>query len=277
MLGRDVIDLLRDRGASVAVSDQDTLDITDPRSVREGIADAKVVVNCAAFTAVDAAEEREEEALRINGAGAGILARECARSGSRLVHISTDYVFSGEASEPYPEDGKHDPRNAYGRTKAAGEREVLASGADALIVRTSWLYGANGGCFPKTISRVAREKGELQVVDDQVGQPTWAMDLADLILRLIESDAPAGIYHGTSSGQTSWYGFAREIVSAAGIEASILPCDSTAYPRPARRPPYSVLAHTTLERLGIAPIGHWRERWHTAAPSILGEPQIPGA
>jgi len=269
MLGTDLVETLRDRGASVVVSDQDTLNITDPSAVRDGLAGAEVVVNCAAFAAVDAAEEREDEALKVNGHGTGVLARECARIGARFVHISTDYVFMGDASEPYPESAERDPINAYGRTKAAGEVEVLGSGADALIVRTSWLYGAHGPCFPTTIARVVRDKGEARVVDDQVGQPTWTMDLVDLILRLIEADAPAGIYHGTSSGQTSWFGFAREVVASAGLPGVVTPCDSTAFPRPARRPSYSVLSHAALDRVGVAPIGDWLERWREAARPVL--------
>ncbi len=271
MLGTDLISALEERGAVVIVSDQDTLDITDPLAVREGLAGAHVVVNCAAFTAVDTAEEKEAEALAVNGKGAGVLARGCAETGARLVHISTDYVFPGDAAEPYAEDSPRDPRNAYGRTKAAGELAILDSGADSLIVRTSWLYGANGTCFPKTIARVARERGSVEVVDDQVGQPTWTVDLADLVLRLIEADAPTGIYHGTSTGQTSWYGFAREVAASAGLGDVVVPCDSSAFPRPAPRPAYSVLSHASLERIGMAPIGPWLERWQAAASAVLGD------
>lgn len=271
MLGTDLVHALHERGASVVVSDVDTLDITDPSAVHDGLAGAGVVVNCAAFAAVDAAEDREEEALEVNGRGPGVLARECAQTGARLVHVSTDYVFAGDASEPYLETAERDPRNAYGRTKAAGEVEVLDSGADAVIIRTSWLYGAHGACFPTTIVRIAHEKGGVRVVDDQVGQPTWTMDLVDLILRLIEADAPAGIYHGTSSGQTSWYGFAREILASAGLGDIVTPCDSAAFPRPARRPQYSVLSHAALDAIGVAPIGNWLDRWRQAAPAILGD------
>jgi dTDP-4-dehydrorhamnose reductase len=269
MFGTDLIAALRDRGASVIVTDQDTLDITDPISVAAGLAGVDVVVNCAAFTGVDAAEELEDEALAVNGHGAGVLARGCTATGARLVHISTDYVFSGDATEPYREESERDPRNAYGRTKSAGELEILDSRADSLIVRTSWLYGANGACFPKTIARVARERGTVQVVDDQVGQPTWTVDLADLVLRLVDGDAPSGIYHGTASGQTSWYGFARAIVEAAGLGDVVVPCDSSAFPRPAPRPAYSVLSHAALERIGIPPIGPWQDRWRVAAPVVL--------
>jgi dTDP-4-dehydrorhamnose reductase len=269
MLGTDLIATLRERGATVVVSDRDTLDITDAAAVTEGIAGADVVVNCAAYTAVDAAEEHEASAYAVNAEGAGVIARACAASGITLVHLSTDYVFDGEARAPYVEDAPLGPRSAYGRTKAAGERAVLNSGARALIVRTAWLYGAHGSCFPKTIARLGHERGALDVVDDQIGQPTWTVDLADLLIRLVESDAPPGIYHGTSSGETSWFDFAREIVAAAGLGDIVSPCDTSAFPRPARRPAYAVLGHGALDAIGVAPIGDWKERWTVAAPSVL--------
>ena len=271
MLGTDLIALLRDRDATVVVSDRDTLDITDPAAVHAGLAGADIVVNCAAFTAVDAAETQEDVAYSINAGGAGVLARECAVTGSRFVHLSTDYVFAGDATEPYAEDAPLAPRSAYGRTKAAGEREVLAAGADSLIVRTAWMYGAHGACFPKTIARIARERGAVQVVDDQVGQPTWTVDLARLLLRLAEADAPAGIYHGTSSGQTSWFRFAQEIVASTGLGDIVTPCDSASFPRPAARPAFSVMSHAALDAIGVEPIGNWRDRWAVAAPAVLAD------
>lgn len=271
MLATDLIAVLRANGAEVTVSDRDTLDITDPNAVAEGIAGATVVVNCAAYTAVDAAEENEDVALAVNGTGAGVVARACAHAGVRLIHISTDYVFSGDATTPYDEAAPPAPQGAYGRTKAAGEAEVLDSGADALIVRTAWLYGAHGPCFPRTIAKAGRERGALTVVDDQVGQPTWTRDLADLILRLVEADVPAGIYHGTSSGKTSWYGFAQQIVASAGLGDIVSPVKSSAYQRPAPRPAYSVLGHRALDAVGIPPIGPWDERWTIAAPTVLDD------
>jgi dTDP-4-dehydrorhamnose reductase len=269
MLGSDVAAVLRARGAVVVESDRDTLDISDADAVSSAIADAVVVINCAAYTAVDAAETEEDLALVVNGIGPGVLARECAKTSARLIHISTDYVFSGEAHQPYSENAPLDPRSAYGRTKAEGEREVIAAQADALIVRTAALYGARGECFPRTIAQAGREKGSLRVVDDQITQPTWSMDLADLILRLIESDSPAGVYHGTSSGQTSWFGFATEVVASAGLGNIVAPCAAVDYPRPAARPAYSVLAHDTLVAAGVEPIGNWLDRWHLAAPMVL--------
>lgn len=269
MLGSDLVGVLRAKGAKVAESDRDTLDISDAEAVSEKVAGADIVVNCAAYTAVDAAEAEEDLALVVNGNGPGVLARECAKAGTRLIHVSTDYVFSGVASEPYSEDSALDPRSAYGRTKAEGEREVLASKADALIVRTAALYGARGTCFPRTIAKAGRERGSLRVVDDQITQPTWTKDLADLILRLVEADAPTGIYHGTSSDQTSWFGFAKEIVRTAGLGDIVSPCATSDFPRPATRPAYSVLKHDTLVAAGVEPIGNWLDRWHVAAPTVL--------
>ncbi len=271
MLAMDIIAALRARGVEPVVTDRDDLDITNPAQVARGFADADIVVNCAAYTAVDAAEEHEDAAFAVNATGPGVIARACAEMGLRLIHLSTDYVFSGDASSPYSEDTPLAPQGAYGRTKAAGEEQIRASEADALIVRTAGLYGRGGPCFPKTIARVGRERGALQVVDDQITQPTWTRDLADLILRLVEAEAPAGIYHGTSSGQTSWFDFAKEVVASAGLGDIVSPCSAEDYPLPAPRPAYSVLGHETLTRLGIAPIGDWRERWALAAPEVLAD------
>jgi dTDP-4-dehydrorhamnose reductase len=188
-----------------------------------------------------------------------------------MIHLSTDYVFSGRATQPYSEDAPLNPQGAYGRTKAAGEAQVRASDADALIVRTAWLYGRGGPCFPKTIARLGRERGALEVVNDQVGQPTWTRDLADLILRLIEAEAPAGTYHGTATGQTSWFDFAREVVAAAGLGDIVSPTSAADQKRLAPRPAYSVLGHDALTAIGVEPIGDWRERWRLAAPEVLAD------
>lgn len=269
--------MLRGRGESVRTVDRDgpgvsdTLDITDAQGCLAVMADVDVVVNCAAFTAVDDAEAHESAAFAVNAVGAGNLARAAYRSGARIVHISTDYVFGGSASSPYPEDGALAPRSAYGRTKGAGEWAVRAECPDHLVVRTAWLYGAGGACFPRTIARVATERGGLDVVDDQVGQPTWTADLADLIGRLVAVHAPSGVYHGTSSGQVSWHGFAREIVAAVGLDPQIVRATtSAAFQRPAVRPSYSVLGHGALDALGVAPIGDWAQRWAAASGEVLG-------
>jgi dTDP-4-dehydrorhamnose reductase len=274
MLGTDAVALFGDHGHEVIGVDLGDLELTDGDAVKAALGDVDVMLNCAAWTAVDDAETREDDALLVNGTIPGVLAQAAAATGTRLVHISTDYVFAGDATTPYAEDAPPAPRSAYGRTKEVGEQAVRAALPDAhLVVRTAWLYGAHGACFPKTIARVAAERGAISVVEDQVGQPTWTRDVADLVLRLVEADAPAGTYHATSSGQTSWFGFAQRVVEAAGLDPAIVtPTDSEAFQRPAPRPAYSVLGHDALHRVGIAPIGDWEERWSQASAEVLGRP-----
>ena len=270
MLGQDLVTMLEERGQSVDAADRDELDITDSASAMAGLAGYDVVVNCAAWTAVDDAETQEGAAFTVNGVGPANLATAARVAGARLVQISTDYVFAGDASTPYAEDAPLEPKSAYGRTKGAGEWAVRANTDDYLIVRTAWLYGAQGNCFPKTMVKLLADRDSLTVVDDQVGQPTWTVDLADLVFRLVEAKAPSGIYHGTSSGQTSWFGFARAAVVAAGHDAeAIQPTTSEAFVRPAPRPAYSVLGHDALVAAGVEPIGAWDERWSAAASSVL--------
>jgi dTDP-4-dehydrorhamnose reductase len=270
MLGQDLVSQLKGRGDEVTAVDRDEVDITDWAAAHDAVAGHDVVVNCAAWTAVDAAETHEPEAFAVNAVGAAAVARACAAHGVRLVHVSTDYVFDGVATTPYPEDAPVAPASAYGRTKLAGEWAVRAETADHVIVRTAWLYGAGGGCFPKTIARAGRERGRLDVVDDQHGQPTWTVDLADLLVRLVDGSAPAGTYHGTSSGAVSWYEFARAVVASAGLDPAIVhPMASAALVRPAQRPDYSVLGHDRLAAVGIAPIADWSQRWAVAAAEVL--------
>ncbi|WP_454049421.1 dTDP-4-dehydrorhamnose reductase [Cellulomonas sp. Marseille-Q8402] len=270
MLGQDVVALLEDRGHEVTGLDRGALDITDPAATRDAAAGYDVVANVAAYTAVDAAEADESAAFTVNAVGPALLARAAHAAGARLVQVSTDYVFDGAATAPYAEDAPIQPRSAYGRTKAAGEWAVRAEAPDHLIVRTAWLYGAHGACFPKTIARVAAEKGGLDVVADQVGQPTWTVDLADLLERLVAAGAPAGTYHGTSGGQTSWHGFAQAAVASAGLDPVIVrETTSEKFVRPAPRPAYSVLGHDALRAAGVEPIGDWAERWATAAGTVL--------
>jgi dTDP-4-dehydrorhamnose reductase len=274
MLGQDLVALLRAAAPvhDVTAASRETLDITDAPAAADLVSGHDVVVNCAAWTDVDGAEAHETDAARVNGEGPRVLARACRTAGSRLVQISTDYVFAGDGTAPYAEDTRPAPLSAYGRTKAVGEAAVREELPDQhLVVRTAWLYGAGGPCFPRTIARLARERGSLSVVDDQVGQPTWTADLADLVVRLVEASAPAGIDHGTASGQTSWCGFAREVVAALGLDPGVVgPTTTDAFPRPAPRPAYSVLGHDALEAVGVAPIADWRERWRVAAPEVLG-------
>ncbi|HET8717734.1 MAG TPA: dTDP-4-dehydrorhamnose reductase [Nocardioidaceae bacterium] len=273
MLGHDAVRVLRERAHEVTAADRRALDVMDPRAVTAAVAGHDVVWNCAAFTAVDAAEEDEDAAWAVNAAAPATLGAACAAQGARLVQVSTDYVFDGASSAPYPEGAELAPRSAYGRTKAAGEqavRELLPD--DHLVVRTAWLYGAHGRCFPRTIARLARERGRVQVVDDQHGQPTWTCDVADLVVRLVEHQVRAGTYHATASGSTTWAGFAREVVAADGGDPqAVQPVTTTAFPRPAPRPAYSVLGHDALTAAGVRPIGPWRERWACAAGEVLSD------
>ena len=276
MLGTDLVAALADRGEPVAGMDRASLDVTDDAAVADAIASARpdVVVNCAAWTAVDDAEASEEQALAVNAGGAAVLAAACARSGgsgTRLVQVSTDYVFAGDADRPYAEDDAPAPRTAYGRTKLAGERAVLSRLPESgYVVRTAWLYGAHGPNFVKTMIRLSGQRPAVDVVDDQRGQPTWTADVARQVIALIDSAARPGIYHATSGGQTTWYGLAREIFDLLGADPSrVRPVPSSAFPRPAQRPAYSVLGHGAWSGSGIAPIGDWRAALHGAFPGIL--------
>ncbi len=230
-----------------------------------------VVVNCAAWTAVDEAESREDEAFLVNGRGAGNVAAACAASGARLVHVSTDYVFGGDATRPYSEHDPPGPRTAYGRTKLAGEGAVLGLlPGTGYVVRTAWLYGAYGPNFARTMIRLEREQAIANVVDDQSGQPTWSADVAGQIIALARLEAAGGIYHATSSGEATWFEFAREIFRLLGADtARVRPAKSSEFPRPAPRPSYSVLGHEALSALGIEAIAHWRRALRRAFPVLM--------
>jgi dTDP-4-dehydrorhamnose reductase len=290
MLGRDLTDLLLARGEDFTPFARADLDITDPAAVAQAVGTVKpdVVVNCAAWTAVDAAEDHEAQALAINGQGAANLAAACAEAGALLVHPSTDYVFDGHATTPYAEAAPTDPAGAYGRTKLAGEQAVRAALPDAsYVVRTAWLYGAHGKNFVKTMLRLAGNGTAPGVVADQHGQPTWTADVATQITTLIDKSAPPGVYHATSSGQTTWFGFAEEIFALhhasvtqdqdhnqAAPERGLVsprPITTADYPTPAQRPAYSVLAHDAWHAAGIQPIGDWKDALHRAFPAIAAQ------
>ena len=288
MLGRDVTALLTARNEEFTALARADLDLTDAGSVAATVSSVKpdVVVNCAAWTAVDAAEEHEAQALAVNGRGAGNLAAACASAGALLVHPSTDYVFDGRARAPYAEDAPTAPAGAYGRTKLAGEQAVRAALPDAsYVVRTAWLYGAHGKNFVKTMLRLAGNGTAPGVVADQHGQPTWTADVAAQVYALIDKSAPPGIYHATSSGQTTWFGFAEEIFTryqdqgqnqgqdqnedSERVRLTPRAITTADYPTPAQRPAYSVLGHDAWHAAGIAPIGDWKDALHRAFPAIL--------
>jgi dTDP-4-dehydrorhamnose reductase len=232
--------------------------------------DVDLVINCASYTDVDGAEENEDLATQVNGDAVGMLAQRCNTIGATLVHYSTDYVFDGQATSPYPTDQARDPVNAYGRSKARGEELLEQSGANFLLLRTSWLYAPTGKNFVTTIARLCRDKPSLKVVDDQFGRPTSAAQLVQTTRRLLQAGV-RGVHHACDSGQCSWFEFAREIAAKVGPQCSIEPCSSAAFPRPADRPAYSVLDLTkTIDAIG--PISDWRQSLestlnHLPAPS----------
>ena len=264
MLGHDLQRAFA--GRQVTALGRAELDITDRQAVRAAAAGHDVIINAAAYTAVDEAESHEEEAHRVNALGAENLAIGAAENSARLVQCSTDYVFDGRASSPYPEDAPLNPISAYGRTKADGERRVLAANPGAtFIVRTAWLYGEHGPSFPNTMLRLARSRDTLQVVDDQFGQPTWTRDLADRIRDLLDADAAAGIYHATNSGSCSWFELAREAFILVGLNPDrVTRTESSQFPRPAPRPSYSVLGHSAWQRAGLQPMRDWRSALNQA-------------
>jgi len=265
MLGRDLLAVLAGRPAEqVTAATRTDLDVTDPAAVRAGVAGHDIVVNAAGWTDVDAAEEHEAEATAVNGDGVAHLARACAAHGARLLHVSTDYVFAGDATTPYPEEAATAPVNAYGRSKLAGEQAVRRLLPETgYVVRTAWLYGAHGPNFVATMLRLAAQRPYVEVVDDQHGQPTWSYALAERLVELgeaaVRGTAPAGTYHGTAAGQTTWYGLAREVFRLVGLDPGrVRPTTSDRFPRPARRPGFSVLGHAGWGRAGLPPLPEWR-------------------
>jgi dTDP-4-dehydrorhamnose reductase len=260
MLGTDLSATAERAGYTITALDRGTLDITDAAACLEAVAGHDVVLNAAAYTRVDDAETHEAEAMAVNAVGAENLARASAAAGAILVQYSTDYVFGGDATGPYPEDAPLNPVSAYGRSKAEGERRAIAAHPDGTIVlRTAWLYGEHGGNFVRTMVRLYREHGRLTVVDDQHGQPTFTRDLSEQTMRMLASGLRTGTLHGTASGATTWHGFACAIVeNLGGDTATVEPTDSARFARPARRPTNSVLGHNGWARIGLTPMRPWR-------------------
>ena len=275
MLGTDVCNALRAAQHDVVATDRD-LDITDVKTVADHMASNPTVnwvINCAAYTAVDAAEDNEVEAHRINAIGPGVLTEVCMRSDARLLHISTDYVFDGQSNSPCKPTDSPNPTGAYGRTKLAGERAVGSASDTALILRTAWLYGPAGRNFVSTMIRLMNERSLVTIVNDQHGSPTYTRDLAKTIRKIVETTPEAGgIYHYTGAGETTWYGFACEIYQQArsrGLITSVCdlqPTTTEAYGAKAQRPAYSSLDCTTTESV----FGIQLRDWRTALDEYLG-------
>jgi dTDP-4-dehydrorhamnose reductase len=268
MLGTDVVAALA--GRDVTGFGRAELDVTDRAAALERLVDFDVIVNCAAYTKVDDAESNEDAARAINAVGAQNVALAASAAGAVLVHLSTDYVFAGVATSPYPEDAPAAPVSAYGRTKAAGEALVRTANARSVILRTAWLYGSHGPNFATTMLRLASQRDTVSVVNDQRGQPTWTGDLAARIVELLDAGVDAGTFHATNSGEATWFDFARAVFEAAGLDSErVLPTDSGSFVRPAPRPAYSVLGHDGWARVGLAPMRPWREALDAAVAQGL--------
>jgi dTDP-4-dehydrorhamnose reductase len=266
MLGQDLVAAFSD--ADLDARTREELDITDPEAVDQAVAGVDVVINAAAYTKVDDAETEKDLAFAINAEGPRNLARACKVHGARLIHVSTDYVFDGNAQAPYPEDTPRHPASVYGQSKAAGEEAIEAEYPEgSIIIRTAWLYGQHGPNFPRTMLRLAQSHDSVSVVTDQVGQPTWTKDLAGWIRLLVESDIRSGVFHGTNSGQTSWFEFAKEVYRLAGLDPErIQPTTSDEFPRPAPRPAWSVLGHEAWKNAGLPEPRDWRDALAEAFP-----------
>ncbi len=241
------------------LTDVADLDITDEAAVKAYIDEHNVdtVINCAAYTAVDKAEDDEASAAKINIDGP----RNLAKSGAKIIHVSTDYVFDGSGHKPYQPEDVANPLSVYGRTKLAGEREVLKYAAEAVIIRTAWLYSPYGNNFVKTMRRLGTERESLNVVADQIGTPTYAADLAAAIVQILPqmNAANKGVYHFTNEGVCSWYDFARKIMELSGLKCRVNPISSAEYPTRAIRPFYSVLDKNKIKQTFGIKIEHWEE------------------
>lgn len=258
MLGRAWMALLSAQGRPFEAVSRPEFDLTEDASF-DRIAPGRYarVINCAAWTDVDGAEAQEAEATRVNGDAVGLLAQRCAEADSTLVHYSTDYVFNGNATAPYAVDAEHDPVNAYGRSKAKGETLIRASGARHLIVRTSWVYAPWGKNFVLTMRSLGRDRDALTVVNDQRGRPTSAQHLAQASVQLLEAGA-SGTLHVTDGGECTWFDLAKAVVETVNPSCKVEPCSSDAFPRPAKRPAYSVLDLGPTEAL-VGPMPQWRD------------------
>jgi dTDP-4-dehydrorhamnose reductase len=273
MLAQDLRQELEGRDATFLGHAE--LDVADIESVIAAVTGHDVVVNAAAYTRVDDAETDVETATAVNATGAENLAIATESIGAKLVQVSTDYVFDGTATTPYAEDAPVSPVSVYGRTKADGERLAIAAHpAGTLVLRTAWLYGAGGDNFVTSVLRLAGRLDTVPVLTDQLGQPTWTVDLSRQIVASVDADLPPGIYHATNSGSTSRFDFAREIYRLAGLDPErIVPAAGDQFTRPAPRPAYSVLGHAGWARVGFPPLRSWREALvDAAAHGVLDSP-----
>lgn len=255
LLGSDLVPILKSCGFDVVAPSSAELDITNPvdcgRIPAEEFGKFEWAINCAAYTKVDLAETEKEKAFELNATGPSMLAKACAMSNIRLIHISTDYVFDGESTEPYTESHDTNPKSVYGESKLEGEQAVIESSPIHVVFRTSWLYGSHGPSFVKTVLRLLGSGNTVRIVNDQRGCPTSTVGLSEAIARAIEIEVPSGIYHATGQTDLSWYEFAQNIKEIAGIDVAIEPIRTENYPTAAKRPKNSVLSNRKLIELGI--------------------------
>ncbi|MFD4674226.1 dTDP-4-dehydrorhamnose reductase [Lentzea sp. NPDC058450] len=269
-LGHDLAELSSDVRA-LSSADLDVTKVT-----AADLAGATAVINCAAYTAVDAAETDEDRAFAVNAVGPGLLAEACASRGIPLIQVSTDYVFAGDGTRPYEPSDPVGPKSAYGRTKLEGERRVLAAGG--YVVRTSWVYGVNGSNFVKTMAALESTRPTLSVVDDQRGAPTWSHDLAAGLLELVSVLPSQRLLHATGGGETTWFGLARAVFEELGADPSrVQPCTTADFPRPAPRPAYSVLSGAAWAAAGLRPLPHWRSALSEAFTAGVVAPRAGAA
>jgi len=263
MFGTEMVQLLTPQPIEVTGFNRHSMDLNASiDDLARQLKDFDVIINAVAYTAVDKAEYELEMVNLVNGEYAGKLARVAKTVGAKFMHISTDYVFDGSATNPYPTDAPTKPQSAYGSSKLMGETLIAESGANYTIFRTAWLYGKHGRCFPKVVFEKAFKKEPLRVVNDQYGQPTWTKDLAQQVLAFAALDDAPEIVHAVSSGKTTWFDFAQEIVGDCPID----PVSSSEFVTPAKRPSYSVLDNSSDL---VKPIADWRERWQVAKSDVL--------
>lgn len=270
MFGSELLNLLEAKDIESQGFNRGNLDFEQgPERIAAKFKGFDAVVNAVAFTAVDKAESEMYEANTVNGIYAGLLAQAAKFAGARFIHISTDYVFDGTSNSPYKADGQTDPQTAYGKSKALGEQLVSESGANYSILRTAWLYGAKGRCFPKVMAELLKKNGTARVVSDQFGQPTWTLDLAEMVLQVLQLETMPKVVHAVSSGKASWAEFAKEVTLSLGQSAdAIQEISSDEFQTAAKRPAWSVLENSSDV---LTPIGDWRERWRVAFPDVLKE------
>ena len=271
-LGQELIHLLKITNIEAIGTDRDEIDFAKPNEIAEKLdkLNPSHIVNCGAYTQVDKAEEEPELANLINAQAVGVIAKFASGRKIPFVHISTDYVFDGTSNSPYLEDNKVNPQSIYGASKALGEKEGLENNPESYILRTAWVYGEYGNNFPKVIAKKLRNNESLNVVNDQIGSPTWTFDLASAIIEILEKKPAPGIYHVTNSESCSWFEFAQAIAKTINVDGKLVkPTDSKSFVRPAVRPKYSVLSNSKWKNAGLTPLRSWKEAWDKAAPTVL--------